>query len=75
MVYIFNVYQFISTFIPGFDAEPALAIYPLAKGWVLAWVYEGYIALCAEEPDVMSKRMARERGMELAERRGVRWLG
>lgn len=75
MVYSLNVYEFVKTFIPDYDAEPGLAAYKLAKGYVLAWVYEGYIALCAEEPDVMSKRMAKERGMDLAERRGVRWLG
>lgn len=75
MLFALTVYEFITTFIPDFDSEPGLAAYKLAKGYVLAWVHGPYIALCAEEPDVMSRGMAKERGMELAERRGVRWLG
>lgn len=75
MVYALNVYEFVNIFIPDYDAEPGLAAYKLAKGYILAWVHGPYIALCAEEPSVMSKRLAKERGMELAERRGVRWLG
>lgn len=75
MVDKLTVYQFIDAHIPDHDAEPALAVYPWRKGHVLAWVHGPNIALCAEEPEVMTKRLARERGEALAERRGVRWLG
>lgn len=75
MVDKLTVYQFITRHIPDHDAEPGLASYAYGSGHILAWVHGPNIALCAEEPDVMSKRLARERGRELAERRGVRWLG
>ena len=74
MVDKLTVYQFIDKVIPDHDAEPALAAYPYRRGYILAWVHGPWIARCAEEPGEMGKAQARERGRELAERRGVRWL-
>ena len=70
-----TVYQFIDRHIPDYDSEPGLASYAWGSGYILAWVFGPFVARCAECPEVMSRRLAKERGAEVAESRGVRWLG